>query len=148
MLTEITSISQQGDRHDTKHLNGRNNIKVISLSYHQEARIMAKDKQKRFLLRMDDSLFERLSNAADADGRSINAYIVKLLSQAAPHGTWEQRQLIGRSLSGKELDTKSGLVLVAGIYYRYLLESPEKPDPTASYTITESNGNILTLKKI
>ncbi|WP_203641833.1 toxin-antitoxin system HicB family antitoxin [Levilactobacillus andaensis] len=109
---------------------------------------MAKDKQKRFLLRMDDSLFERLSNAADADGRSINAYIVKLLSQAAPHGTWEQRQLIGRSLSGKELDTKSGLVLVAGIYYRYLLESPEKPDPTASYTITESNGNILTLKKI
>ncbi|MFC6207240.1 toxin-antitoxin system HicB family antitoxin [Levilactobacillus tongjiangensis] len=109
---------------------------------------MAKEKQKRFLLRMDEDLFQRLSLAADADSRSINAYIVQLLSRAAPHGTWEQRQLIGRSLSGKELDAKSGLVLVAGIYYRYLLEAPEKPDRTASYTITESNGNILTLKKI
>lgn len=56
--------------------------------------------------------------------------------------------MIGRAISGKELDVKSGLVLVAGIYYRYLLEAPEKPDATATYTVIESHGNILTLKKI
>jgi len=109
---------------------------------------MAKEKQKRFLLRMDEDLFQRLSAAADADGRSINAYIVHLLSRSAPTGNWEQRQLIGRSLAGKELDPDSGLVLVAGIYYRYLLESPEAPEPKTSYTITECLGNILTLKKL
>ncbi|AYM01589.1 toxin-antitoxin system HicB family antitoxin [Levilactobacillus yiduensis] len=109
---------------------------------------MAKEPQKRFLLRLDKSLFERVAAAADADGRSINAYISQVLSRAAPAGNWEQRQLIGRAISGKELDVKSGLVLVAGIYYRYLLEAPEKPDATATYTVIESHGNILTLKKI
>ncbi|WP_261810361.1 toxin-antitoxin system HicB family antitoxin [Levilactobacillus humaensis] len=109
---------------------------------------MAKESQKRFLLRLDEGLFNRISEAADADGRSINAYIVQVLSKAAPAGNWEQRQLIGRAIPGKELDVKSGLVLVAGIYYRYLLESPEKPDKAAKYTIIESHGNILTLKKI
>ncbi|MFD1454098.1 toxin-antitoxin system HicB family antitoxin [Levilactobacillus lanxiensis] len=109
---------------------------------------MAKEAQKRFLLRLDESLFKRVADAADADGRSINAYIAQVLSRAAPAGNWEQRQLIGRAIAGKELDVKSGLVLVAGIYYRYLLEAPEKPDKDANYTVIESHGNILTLKKI
>jgi len=109
---------------------------------------MSKEPQKRFLLRLDESLFKRVSAAADADGRSINAYIAQVLARAAPQGNWEQRQLIGRAISGKELDVKSGLVLISGIYYRYLLESPEKPDKAANYTVIESHGNILTLKKI
>lgn len=109
---------------------------------------MAKEKQKRFLLRMDESLFEKLSQAATADGRSINAYIVNMLSKTASPGNWENRQLVGRTVPGTALDAKTGLVLVAGIYYRYLLEPREALDADAAYTIIESNGNILTFKKI
>ena len=109
---------------------------------------MAKEKQKHFLLRMDESLFAKLSQAATADGRSINAYIINILSKTATPGNWESRQLIGRTVPGTALDAKTGLVLVAGIYYRYLLEPREALDFTANYTIIESNGNILTFKKI
>ncbi|NLR09820.1 toxin-antitoxin system HicB family antitoxin [Lactobacillus sp. ZJLC28-8] len=110
--------------------------------------MMAKEKQKRFLLRMDESLFAKLSQAATTDGRSINAYIINILSKTATPGNWESRQLIGRTVPGTALDAKTGLVLVAGIYYRYLLEPREALDFTANYTIIESNGNILTFKKI
>ncbi|MCF7522706.1 toxin-antitoxin system HicB family antitoxin [Levilactobacillus brevis] len=97
---------------------------------------------------MDEDLFQRLSAAADADGRSINAYIVHLLSRSAPTGNWEQRQLIGRSLAGKELDPDSGLVLVAGIYYRYLLEPPEAPDERQLYHHRESREYLNAQKNL
>ena len=109
---------------------------------------MAKEKQKRFLLRMDESLFAKLAQAATADGRSINAYIINILSKTATPGNWESRQLIGRTVPGTALDAKTGLVLVAGIYYRYLLEPREAPVADAEYTIIESNGNNFTFKKI
>ena len=97
---------------------------------------------------MDESHFEKLTQAPTADGRSINAYIVNMLSKTASPGNWENRQLVGRTVPGTALDAKTGLALVAGIYYRYLLEPREAPVADAEYTIIESNGNILTFKKI
>ncbi|MCZ3394545.1 toxin-antitoxin system HicB family antitoxin, partial [Enterococcus faecium] len=35
-----------------------------------------KDHEKRFLLRLDQKLYERLQSEADEQGRSVNAHIV------------------------------------------------------------------------
>ncbi|GEL14728.1 toxin-antitoxin system HicB family antitoxin [Pediococcus cellicola] len=105
-------------------------------------------KDKRFLLRMDQSLYDRLAEEADRANQSVNMYIVSLLS--ANHGTknFEKRQIIGKTVLGKDINPDNGLVLVSGIYYRYLINDNSEVDATAEYAVIEANGNILTLQKI
>lgn len=106
-----------------------------------------KDEEKRFLLRLDQKLYDKLQFEADNQGRSVNAHIVNILNNAGAPPTFERRQIIGKVISGGDLTT-NGLVLVAGIYYRYLLDDNSTPDVNSQYAIIEATGNILTLKKI
>ncbi|KRL55049.1 MAG: toxin-antitoxin system HicB family antitoxin [Furfurilactobacillus sp.] len=107
-----------------------------------------KPKEKRFLLRLDEDLYDRLAAAADRENRSVNAHIVTILAASAKQTTFEHRQIIGQAIAGKQLNQKNGLVELSGIYYRFLIENNDPVDAKASYTVLESNGNILTLKKI
>lgn len=110
---------------------------------------MANDhKEKRFLLRLNQQLYDRLEADAATDNRSVNAYIVKLLEQAKPTPTFEGRQIIGKVIAGRALNPENGLVAVSGIYYRYLLDDNGQVDATAQYAVIEANGNILTLRHI
>ncbi|WP_412989913.1 toxin-antitoxin system HicB family antitoxin [Pediococcus siamensis] len=107
-----------------------------------------KQNEKRFLLRLDQALYDRLAEEADRANQSVNMYMVSLLS--ANHGTksFENRQIIGKTVLGKDIHADNGLVLVAGIYYRYLINDNSDVDQTARYAVIEANGNILTLQKI
>lgn len=110
---------------------------------------MANDqKDKRFLLRLDQSLYDRLAEEANRANQSVNMYIVSLLSEN--HGTksFENRQIIGKTVSGLDVNMENGLVLVTGIYYRYLINDNSDVDDKAKYAVIEANGNILTLQKI
>ena len=110
---------------------------------------MANDqKDKRFLLRLDQSLYDRLAEEANRANQSVNMYIVSLLSEN--HGTksFENRQIIGKTVSGSDGNMENGLVLVTGIYYRYLINDNSDVDDKAKYAVIEANGNILTLQKI
>ncbi|MDV7693405.1 toxin-antitoxin system HicB family antitoxin [Pediococcus parvulus] len=110
---------------------------------------MANDqKDKRFLLRLDQSLYDRLAEEANRANQSVNMYIVSLLSEN--HGTksFENRQIIGKTVSGSDVNMENGLVLVTGIYYRYLINDNSDVDDKAKYAVIEANGNILTLQKI
>jgi hypothetical protein len=107
----------------------------------------SKDREKRFLLRLDQTLYDKLQSDADEQGRSVNAHIVNILNTAKVPKTFEQRQIIGKVIAGTELND-NGLVLVAGIYYRYLLDDNGNVDAGSNYAIIEANGNILTLRKI
>jgi hypothetical protein len=105
-------------------------------------------KDKRFLLRLDQSLYDRLAEEANRANQSVNMYIVSLLSEN--HGTksFENRQIIGKTVSGSDVNMENGLVLVTGIYYRYLINDNSDVDDKAKYAVIEANGNILTLQKI
>ncbi|HBO48199.1 MULTISPECIES: toxin-antitoxin system HicB family antitoxin [Pediococcus] len=110
---------------------------------------MANDqKDKRFLLRLDQSLYDRLAEEANRANQSVNMYIVSLLSEN--HGTksFENCQIIGKTVSGSDVNMENGLVLVTGIYYRYLINDNSDVDDKAKYAVIEANGNILTLQKI
>lgn len=110
---------------------------------------MANDqKDKRFLLRLDQALYDRLALEANQANQSVNMYIVSLLSEN--HGTksFENRQIIGQTVSGADVNMDNGLVLVSGIYYRYLINDNSEVDDKAKYAVIEANGNILTLQKI
>lgn len=106
-----------------------------------------KDHEKHFLLRLDQKLYERLQSEADEQGRSVNAHIVNILNRTNTPATFEKRQIIGKVIAGKDL-SQSGLVLVSGIYYRYLLDDNGNVVEDAQYAIIEANGNILTLRRI
>ena len=110
---------------------------------------MANDKKdKRFLLRLDQSLYDQLAEEANRANQSVNMFIVSLLSEN--HGTksFENRQIIGKTVSGSDVNMENGLVLVTGIYYRYLINDNSDVDDKAKYAVIEANGNILTLQKI
>jgi hypothetical protein len=106
-----------------------------------------KDQEKRFLLRLNQKLYEKLQSEADDQGRSVNAHIVNILDKKNAPATFEKRQIIGKVISGADL-SDNGLVLVTGIYYRYLLDDNGNVDAGGQYAIIEANGNILTLRKI
>ena len=110
---------------------------------------MANDqKDKRFLLRLDQSLYDRLAEEANRANQSVNMYIVSLLSENHGKKSFENRQIIGKTVSGSDVNMESGLVLVTGIYYRYLINDNSDVDDKAKYAVIEANGNILTLQKI
>lgn len=108
---------------------------------------MAEDK-KKFLLRLDQDLYDHLSETAQQKNRSINAHIEHILEESVKGKSFEQRQITGQVVNGKDIDQNTGLVQVRGIYYRYLTSDNSLAKETAQYAIVDAVGNILTLRKI
>lgn len=61
--------------------------------------------------------------------------------------TFEQRQIIGQIIKGKQIDAKMNLALICGIYYRFTLLDEQVVDPNSNYKVIQAVGNIVTLKK-
>jgi len=104
-------------------------------------------------LRLDKDLHKRVAQAAEADDRSVNNYISKVLEnalmpKAVAKESFEQRQFVGQTIPGNRITPENGLVLVEGIYYRYLLDGNGVVDTTKNYVIIEANGNILVLREM
>ncbi len=109
---------------------------------------MADNGEKRFLLRLSQTLYNRLAAEATEKNKSVNAHIISILENAESDPNFEQRQFIGQVIPGRNIYVESGLVSVSGIYYRYLIDGNAKVNRKASYTVIEANGNILTLREI
>lgn len=106
-------------------------------------------------LRLTPELHERLADEADKENRSINNLVAYLLEKALddqliarPSSSFEQRQFVGRTINGMSITPENGLVLVDGIYYRYLIDGNHPVDVEKAYVIIEANGNILTLRAL
>lgn len=104
--------------------------------------------EKKFLLRLDQDLYDLVVAKADAENRSVNKYIVHLLQEKTKDSTLENRQFVGQTVKGVDILPDSGLVSVSGIYYRYILSNTKDVDEKKMYTIIEATGNILTLKEL
>ncbi len=103
---------------------------------------------KKFLLRLDQQLYDQVVEQATAQNRSVNNYIVHLLEKTTKDQTFENRQFVGQSIAGSEILPESGLVSVHGIYYRYFIAIAKSVNSKKMYTIIEANGNILTLEEL
>lgn len=106
------------------------------------------DDKKRFLLRIDQTLYDQLARDAESENRSINAHIETILQKTTQGKTFERRQIVGQVIEGTQINSENGLVTVAGIYYRYLISDNSTVDTTGRYAVTDAVGNILTLQKI
>ncbi|KRL05446.1 hypothetical protein [Liquorilactobacillus oeni] len=113
------------------------------------------EKTAAFLLRIPQDLKKGLEKRAAEQNQSVNGLlqtmIVRELAKQDDQVTddsLENRQFIGQTLTGSQVDSENGLVQVKGIFYRYLIESNLKFDPAKDYIVIEANGNILTLRPI
>lgn len=103
---------------------------------------------KKFLLRLDQKLYDRIAEQAKSESRSVNNYIVHLLQKNSKDESLEDRQFVGQTIKGSDILQDNGLVSVNGIYYRYILSNVKSIDSNKNYTIIEANGNILTLEEL
>lgn len=63
------------------------------------------------------------------------------------NSSFEHRQFIGEKVIGTDFTKDKKLVLVAGIYYRYVIDNDKLLDLSKTYIIENSIGNILTLRQ-
>ncbi|MEJ6400003.1 toxin-antitoxin system HicB family antitoxin [Nicoliella lavandulae] len=98
-------------------------------------------------LDIDAQLAQQIQRAADLEHRSVDEYVKNVLSNVVKSGTLEQRQFVGRTVSGADISAKSHLVLMQGIYYRYDLLNESHPNHDANYEIVSTNGNVLMLRQ-
>ncbi|WP_119327105.1 toxin-antitoxin system HicB family antitoxin [Companilactobacillus musae] len=103
---------------------------------------------KMIALRLDKSLYDRISEDAAKENRSINNYIVTKLSDTVPTNNLEQRQIVGSVVRGDKINMANDLVEVKGIYYRYDLLANDLVDKTRNYQVIKANGNILTIQEL
>jgi hypothetical protein len=104
--------------------------------------------KKKFLLRIDQQLYDQIATAADNAGNSVNAYIEQALTRALHQPSFEQRQVVGQTVAANDIVADSGLVLAHGIYYRYITTDNAPIAPGHDYAIVAATGNILTLQVI
>ncbi|MCM0582103.1 toxin-antitoxin system HicB family antitoxin [Weissella diestrammenae] len=102
-------------------------------------------------LRLNANLHAAIVQAAEKEGRSVNNYIATILTRhlesvQPSKSSFEQRQFVGRTVSGSLMTPENGLILVDGIYYRYLIEGNQAVEPKRQYVIIEANGNVLVLR--
>lgn len=111
---------------------------------------MSESNQKsgKIPLRIDPVLHTQIAERAKTENRSINSYIARLLEKDVTKNTLETRQFVGQVVEGRQITPENGLVLVSGIYYRYLIEGNAAVNAAGQYAIIEANGNILTLREI
>ncbi|MDR3241247.1 MAG: type II toxin-antitoxin system HicB family antitoxin [Lactobacillaceae bacterium] len=104
-------------------------------------------------LRIDPALHEKIAEAAERENRSLNNYIALVLErnlekEPVKSSSFENRQFVGRTLEGNKITPENGLVLVDGIYYRYLIDGNKPVHLNKNYVIIEANGNVLVLRAI
>ena len=105
-------------------------------------------KSGRIPLRIAPELHGILAEQAAQEGRSLNSYLTKLLEAGAQPDTFEERQIVGQIISGENFDLFNRLVLVSGIYYRYLIDNAATAKVDRQYVVIEATGNILTLREL
>ncbi|ETA73177.1 Arc family DNA-binding protein [Ligilactobacillus equi] len=112
---------------------------------------MTADKNTSFLLRLPAKMKELLENRAKAENQSLNGYLNSVLEAELntknQTETLEQRQFMGQKIPASKIDLKNGLVEIAGIYYRYLIEG-NQPAEKRDYIVLEVTGNIVTLRPL
>ncbi|WP_219053873.1 toxin-antitoxin system HicB family antitoxin [Lactobacillus sp. Sy-1] len=101
----------------------------------------------KFTVDLDAQLADQVKRAADVEHRTVDEYIKNVLRTTVKSGTLEQRQFVGRTISGREINEKSRLVLMQGIYYRYDLLNESQPSDSADYEVVGTNGNVLLLRQ-
>lgn len=101
-------------------------------------------------LRVPPELKEKIEQRAKEQKQSVNAMLKEVLAKQFDSKTnsLEKRNFIGQRIASTQIDASNGLVLVRGIYYRYLIEGNQAFDSAADYIVLEANGNILTLRPI
>lgn len=104
--------------------------------------------EKKFLLRLDQNLYDQVAAKAKSESRSVNNYIVHLLQETTRGETFEKRHIVGKTILGSEILQQDGLVSVNGIFYRYILANIKSVHKQKRYIIIEANGNILTLEEL
>lgn len=108
---------------------------------------------KMTTIRFPEDMYEKLKTKAADKHLSINQMVVEsvqqLLDSSVVSGsTMESRLVLNQVVSPEKIFADSGLVLVNGIYYRYLTSDNQPIQPAVSYVVVESVGNILTIKSI
>ncbi|WP_105956663.1 toxin-antitoxin system HicB family antitoxin [Apilactobacillus quenuiae] len=98
-------------------------------------------------IKLDAVLADQVKKAADNEKSSVEEYIVNVLSNNVKTGNFEQRQFVGKKITGDKIDSKSRLVMMDGIYYRFDLINEKEPTLNTDYTVVGNNGNVLYLKK-
>ncbi|CAH1854553.1 hypothetical protein [Convivina intestini] len=102
-----------------------------------------------FSVELDEPLYQLLLNKVNQEGRSVNDYINQLLNNNLQvEQSFEQRNLIGRRLTLKDIDPKSGLVQLLGNYYRYTLSGAVNVLAEQEYVVTQVEGNLLTIAAV
>lgn len=103
---------------------------------------------KMIALQLDKDLYERITEDANRENRSVNNYIVTKLSEAVPTNNLEQRQIVGSVVGGDKINMANDLIEVKGIYYRYDLLANDSVNSKKSYQVIKANGNILTIQEL
>ena len=105
---------------------------------------------KKFLLRLDEDLFDKATRLAQDDNISLNKYINNLLIkevQKPQDSNFERRNIVGTLIKGSSIVENKGLVEVAGIYYKYQLVESTKIHKDYFYEIVKAVGNVIYIKQ-
>lgn len=107
---------------------------------------------KKFLLRLDDNMYDQVSQIAEHKNMSINKYITSVieLKLSEESMTFENRNIIGQLIKGSNIIANKNLIEIFGIYYRYEM-ADNKTDKAIKdddfFRIIKTNGNVITIKK-
>ena len=108
---------------------------------------------KMTTIRFPEDLYQRLKQVAAKKHLSINQMVVESVQQAVDetavsNSTMESRLILNEVVPPAKIFADSGLVLVNGIYYRYLTSDNQPIQPEIPYLVVEAVGSILTIKPI
>lgn len=104
-------------------------------------------------IRFPSDVYQRLKKYAEDKHLSVNQVVVESVSQMLSESsvskmTIESRLILNEVIPPKKIFAESGLVLVNGIYYRFLTNDNQPIIPDTSYVVVEAVGNILTIQSI
>lgn len=105
---------------------------------------------KKFLLRMDEELFDKATEYSNEQNMSLNKFINDVLSEKINNlsdSSFETRNIVGTMVKGSSIVEKKELVEVAGIYYKYRLVGEPKISRDSFYEIVKAIGNEIYIKK-
>lgn len=107
-------------------------------------------KEKRYALRLPEDIYQKVTDYAQSDHRSMNSVIILALDQFFKNGlqdTLESKHILGSLISKSELNEK-GLVEIKGLIYHYtILDEPEKSGDFDKYVVAYVDGNKVLLKQ-
>ncbi|GKQ42210.1 hypothetical protein RD055328_01330 [Companilactobacillus sp. RD055328] len=105
---------------------------------------------KKFLLRLDEELFDKANNLAQDKNVSLNKYINDILIKEVgikQDTNFERRNIVGTLVKGSSIVESKELIEVAGIYYKYQLVESAKINKDSFYEIVKAIGNVIYIKQ-